>query len=149
MAVAVVYVGPGAVVAIGLLTWAAGRRRPELRQDVLLLGAAATLLALVAFNKVGSPQFIAWLGPAVAAGLALAGPQQRRVWMPPGAAMLGVAMLTQVLYPLAYGPFLEARPWMVGVAAVRNVAIVVLLAGAVWRLAQIAMSRPGRVAASQ
>ena len=61
----------------------------------------------------------------------------------------GSVLLTQVLYPLAYGPFLEARPWMVGVAAVRNVAIVVLLAGAVWRLAQIAMSRPGRVAASQ
>lgn len=139
---------PIAVVVVGLLAWAAARRRPELRQDVLLLSAAATLFALVVFNKVGSPQFIAWLGPPVAAALALAGPRFRRMWMLPGAAMIGVGMLTQVLYPLAYGPFLNGTPWMVGVAAVRNLSIVVLLGGAVWRLGQLAFSRAPRTASS-
>ncbi|QAY69767.1 glycosyltransferase 87 family protein [Xylanimonas protaetiae] len=131
---------PLAVVLIGLLAFVATRRRPELAQDVLLLSAAATLFALVVFNKVGSPQFIAWLGPAVAAALALAGPATRRLWVAPAAGMLGVGLLTQVLYPLAYGYFLAGETWMVGVAAVRNLAVVVLLVGAVWRLARLALS---------
>ncbi|ACZ29260.1 hypothetical protein Xcel_0221 [Xylanimonas cellulosilytica DSM 15894] len=137
-----------AVVVVGLLAWAATRRHPELAQDVLLLSAAATLFALVVFNKVGSPQFVAWLGPPVAAALALAGPRLRRVWLVPAVAMLGVGMLTQVLYPLAYGYFLDGTPWMVGVAAVRNVAIVVLLGGALWRLVQLAASQGSRPAGS-
>ena len=65
---------PVAVVVIGLLAFMATRRRPELAHEVLLLSAAATLLALIVFNKVGSPQFIAWPGPPLAAALALAGP---------------------------------------------------------------------------
>ncbi|WP_245993099.1 hypothetical protein [Xylanimonas allomyrinae] len=132
---------PVAVVLIGLLAWAAARRRPDLSHDVLLLAAAATLLALIVFNKVGSPQFIAWLGPPVAAALALAGPGARHLWSPPALGMLGVGALTQILYPIAYGHFLRGDTWMVAVPAVRNLALVVLLAGAVWRLGQLALSR--------
>ncbi|MCL1870220.1 MAG: glycosyltransferase 87 family protein [Promicromonosporaceae bacterium] len=131
---------PIAVIVVGLVAWAAARRRPELAHDVMLLSAAATLLALIVFNKVGSPQFIAWVGPPVAAALALAGPGARHVWSPPALGMLGVAALTQVLYPVAYGKFLDATPWMVVVPALRNLALVVLLVGAVVRLVQLASS---------
>jgi hypothetical protein len=53
------------------------------------------------------------------------------------------------VYPVAYGPFLSGEPWMVAVGALRNVALVVLLAGAVWRIAQLGLRDPalsGRVA---
>ncbi|GAB2460516.1 glycosyltransferase 87 family protein [Xylanimonas ulmi] len=130
---------PIAVVLIGLLAWLAARRRRDLAGDVLLLSAAATLLALIVFNKVGSPQFIAWLGPPVAAALALAGPGARRLWSPPALGMLGVGVLTQTLYPIAYGEFLRGEVWMVVVPALRNLALVALLVGAVWRLGQLAL----------
>ncbi|WP_425955312.1 glycosyltransferase 87 family protein [Xylanimonas sp. McL0601] len=136
---------PVAVVLLGLLAWAAARRRPELAHDVLLLSAAATLLALIVFNKVGSPQFVAWLGPPVAAALALAGPGARHVWSPPAVGVLGVAVLTQILYPVAYGPFLGGEPWMIVMPALRNLGLVVLLLGAVWRLVQIAVGHRPRL----
>ncbi|PZR52192.1 hypothetical protein DNL40_13045 [Xylanimonas oleitrophica] len=129
-----------AVLLLGLLAWAAARRRPDVVPDVLLLAAAAALLALIVFNKVGSPQFVAWIGPPVAAALALAGPGARRLWSPPALGVLAVALATQVLYPLAYGPFLAGEPWMVAVAALRNVGLVVLLVGAVWQLGRLALS---------
>jgi hypothetical protein len=135
------YLLPVAVVVIGALAWFAARRRPEHAGNVLLLSAAATLFALVVFNKVGSPQFIAWLGPAVAAALALASPPFRRVWVAPAAAMLGVGLLTQILYPLDYGWFLAGAPAMIVVAAVRNLAVVVLLGGAVWQLVRVARQK--------
>ncbi len=136
---------PVAVLAVAALAWAAARRRPDLSADVLLLAAAAGLLALIVFNKVGSPQFVAWIGPPVAAALVLAGPGARHVWSPPAVGMLLVALGTQVLYPVAYGEFLAGEPWMVVVAALRNVGLVVLLGGAVWRLGALAASRRPRV----
>lgn len=138
---------PVAVVLIGLLSFAAARRRPELAHDVLLLSAAATLLALIVFNKVGSPQFVAWLGPPIAAALALAGPDARHLWSPPALGMLVVGALTQILYPLEYGRFIGGDPLMVVLPALRNVGLVALLVGALWRLGQLALHRVPRLPA--
>ncbi len=135
---------PLVVVALAVLVWWASRRRPDAGGDVLLLGAAALLLALIVFNKVGSPQFVAWIGPPLAAALALAAPGTRRIWGPPAAGVLLVALATHLVYPVAYGAFLDAATWMVVVAALRNVALVVLLLGAVWRLVQLGRSEPRR-----
>jgi hypothetical protein len=140
---------PVAVVAIAALTWWSARRRPDHVPDVVLLSSAALLLALIVFNKVGSPQFVAWIGPPLAAAIALAGPSTRRFWWPPAVGVLVTALATQIVYPVAYGPFLSGEPWMVAVGALRNVALVVLLAGAVWRIAQLGLRDPalaGRVA---
>ncbi|AEG45452.1 hypothetical protein Isova_2757 [Isoptericola variabilis 225] len=141
---------PLAVLAIGAVTWWSARRRPDHVPDVVLLGAAALLLALIVFNKVGSPQFVAWIGPPLAAAIALAGPSTRRFWWPPAVGVLLTALATQVIYPVAYGPFLGGEPWIVVVAALRNLALVVLLVGAVWRIAQLGLraSAPHAVAAS-
>ncbi|MFP3637330.1 hypothetical protein, partial [Bacillus sp. SIMBA_033] len=40
------------------------------RTELLLSGALTLVTAFIVFNKVGSPQFMVWLGPAVAVGLA-------------------------------------------------------------------------------
>lgn len=134
---------PVAAVLIAALVWWAARRRPDRVGDVLLLGAAAELLALIVFNKVGSPQFIAWIGPPIAAAIALGSRSQgtRRTWFLPALGTILVARLTMELYPLRYGEFLGGWPLATTVGAVRNVLLVALLVGAVVRLVQAAQAR--------
>ncbi|MEU4365512.1 hypothetical protein [Promicromonospora sp. NPDC023987] len=134
---------PIAAGLLAALTWWAARRRPDRVGDVLLLGAAAELLALIVFNKVGSPQFIAWIGPPMAAAIALGSRSQgtRRTWFLPAFGTLLVARLTMELYPLRYGEFLGGWPLATTVGAVRNLLLVALLVGAVVRLVQVVRSR--------
>ena len=134
---------PVAAVLLAVLTWWAARRRPDRVGDILLLGAAAELLALIVFNKVGSPQFIAWIGPPMAAAIALGSRSQgtRRTWFLPALGTLLAARLTMELYPLRYGEFLAGWPLATTVGAVRNVLLVALLVGAVVRLVQVLRSR--------
>ena len=139
---------PVAVLAIAALSWWAVRRRPEVRTDVFLLSVTALLLSLIVFNKVGSPQFVAWIGPPVAVAIALAGPGARSVWSAPALAVLGTAGLTQLLYPVAYDEFMVGEPWIVLVAAVRNLALVVLLVGAVVQLVRLGRGAAGTVAST-
>ena len=128
---------PVAVLLIAALTWWTARRRPDHAGDVMLLSTAALLLSLIVFNKVGSPQFVAWIGPPLAAAIALAGPGTRRLWGPPAVGVLLAALGTQIVYPVAYGEFLAGQPAMVVVEALRNLALVVLLVGAAWRIVQL------------
>jgi hypothetical protein len=134
---------PVAAILIAALVWWTARRRPDRVGDVLLLGAAAELLALIVFNKVGSPQFIAWIGPPIAAAIALGSRSQgtRRTWFLPGLGALLVARLTMEIYPLRYGEFLDGWPLATSVGALRNVLLVALLVGAVVRLVQLAFAR--------
>ena len=125
------------VLALLALTFFVVRRRPELTIDALLVGSYAVMLAMVVFNKVGSPQFAAWIGPPVAAGLALAGPQVRRLWLGPAVGLLGVALLTHAIFPLDYVSFLNGHVWMITLAAARNLGYVALLGLALWRLIQM------------
>ncbi|WP_285107882.1 glycosyltransferase 87 family protein [Promicromonospora sp. MEB111] len=134
---------PVAALLIAALIWWAARRRPERVGDILLVGAAAELLALIVFNKVGSPQFIAWIGPPVAAAIALGSRSQgtRRTWFVPAVGTLVVARLTMEIYPLRYGEFLGGWPLATSVGALRNVLLVALLVGAIIRLSQLAFAR--------
>lgn len=136
---------PVAVLVIAGLTWWCARRRPDHAVDLMLLSAAAQLLALIVFNKVGSPQFIAWIGPPLAAAIALAGPGTRRLWWPPAVGVLLTALATHLIYPVAYGEFLGGEPWMVAVGVLRNLALVVLLVGAVWRIVQLGLRERDRL----
>ncbi|WP_278235531.1 glycosyltransferase 87 family protein [Isoptericola sp. AK164] len=139
-----------AVLAVAALTWWAARRHPERVYEIVLLSSAAQLVALIVFNKVGSPQFVAWLGPAVAVALAsLPEGRSQQAWWPPALGMILVAYATYLVYPVAYGPFLGGETWIVVVEALRNLALVVLLAGAVWQLVRLGWRDPGaRVAAT-
>lgn len=140
---------PVAALLLAALVWWAARRRPDRVGDVLLLGATAELLALIVFNKVGSPQFIAWIGPPLAAAIALGSRSQgtRRTWFLPALGTLVVARLTMEIYPIRYGEFLGGWPLATTVGALRNALLVALLVGAVVRLVQLtrthrAVSRP-------
>jgi hypothetical protein len=67
--------GSGAGLAAGLLTaleittviaiWALFARRRNVDGEITLLAAAAAVTALVAFDKVLSPQYVIWLAPFV------------------------------------------------------------------------------------
>jgi hypothetical protein len=129
-----------AVLAIGAVTWWAARRRPGQAYELALLSAGALLVALIVFNKVGSPQFVAWIGPPVAVALAtLPAGRPLRWWWPPALGMVLVAYGTYLVYPVAYGPFLGGETWMVVVEALRNLALVALMVGAVGRIVRVGL----------
>lgn len=133
-----------AVAAIVGLAWRAARRGSDGAADgpasdgairsveALLLAALALELALIVFNKVGSPQYLAWLLPPVAVALARGG--WAGAWRTPAVVVLVACGLTQWMFPWDYIPFLTAWPPIVVVAAARNVLLVALLGWAVARL---------------
>ncbi len=111
------------------------------RTALLLFGTLALTSAFVVFNKVGSPQFMVWLAPAVAVGLSY----QWKAWRVPATMLIGVGMLTFLIYPLFYGPLSENNPIMAGVLTARNLLLVVLF---VWSVRQLFIMgrRPGTIA---
>ncbi|WP_295125481.1 hypothetical protein [uncultured Leifsonia sp.] len=92
----------------------------------------ALVTAFIAFNKVGSPQYITWLAAPVIIGLIYQG----RGFRIPSILVLITATLTQVIYPYLYDGLLVPLPIMVAVLTVRNLMYFVILAwtiGALWR----------------
>jgi Glycosyltransferase family 87 len=121
-----------AVLAVLLLGWRASRAGAPAEALFPVL-ALALVVSLIAVNKVGSPQFVCWLAVPVLAGiLARATPFRF-----PAVLTLGIAALTQVVYPHLYGALLALHPLMLSALTVRNLLYFVLLAWAVrelWRL---------------
>lgn len=117
-----------AVVVAGVLLalWAAhrGARRAELAPVLALLFVAA----LVATNKVGSPQYIGWFAVPIVWGLAAGSPSARR-FVPVALLALPTALLTQLIYPGYYDQVLAVQPWILVVLTLRNVLVV---AAMVW-----------------
>ncbi len=123
-----------AVIAVVLVGILAVRRGAEPR--VVLAALALALVAcLIAFNKVGSPQFIGWLAVPVILGLSTRSPEGGRWWFAVPAVVSGVvAALTQAIYPYLYGWLLGLHPLMLAVLTARNVLVFVLLGWAVHAL---------------
>jgi hypothetical protein len=90
----------------------------------------ALVLAMIAFNKVGSPQFISWLAAPVVLGIVLLGSS----WRIPAILAAVLAALTQLFYPYLYHLVLAAQPAMVLVLTLRNLLELVVLGWAVHRL---------------
>ncbi len=86
--------------------------------------------ALIAANKVGSPQYIGWFAVPVVWGLA-AGRSSARRFLPIAVVALVTAALTQAIYPAYYDQVLTVRPGILVVLTLRNVLEVVLL---VWSI---------------
>ncbi|GAB3615968.1 hypothetical protein GCM10027416_05250 [Okibacterium endophyticum] len=92
----------------------------------------ALVVVLIAFNKVGSPQFTTWLIAPVVAGIVLRG----RRFAAPAVIALVIAALTQLVYPYLYGWLLVENPAMVFVVSLRNLGWFVLLGWSImdlWR----------------
>jgi Glycosyltransferase family 87 len=133
-----------AVLAVLWLGWRAVRAGGS-GQALFPVLALALVVTLIAVNKVGSPQFVAWLAVPVVAGILAHG---RSFRVPAGITLL-LAALTQVVYPYLYGALLALHPLMLVALTVRNALYFVLLGWAVrelWRLGR--RPQPGEPAPS-
>jgi hypothetical protein len=111
-------------------------RRGATPAELLAPLALAMVVALIAFNKVGSPQFVSWLAVPVILGLVASATGGGRSFRIPAVLALVIAALTQVVYPYLYSWLLVANPTMVGVLTIRNGLYFVLLGWAVLAVAR-------------
>jgi len=117
-----------AVVAAIVLLGARAVRRGA-RPDALLPPLAlALVVALIAFQKVGSPQFVGWLAVPVVLAIASSGWRATRA---PALLALAIAAFTHVVYPYLYGYLISLQPWMLAMITARNALEFVLLGWAV------------------
>ncbi|MGO4692538.1 glycosyltransferase 87 family protein [Glaciibacter sp. 2TAF33] len=123
------------VLVIGALAARRGARFEYLFPPLVL----ALTVTLIAFNKVGSPQFLGWLAAPVILGLVVNG----RAWRTPALIVAALAALTQVVYPYLYDWLLVANPVMVLMLSARNLLEFVLLGWGVWRVAAAGSRRAG------
>ncbi|GAB3032880.1 hypothetical protein GCM10027052_07410 [Parafrigoribacterium mesophilum] len=105
--------------------------------EVLPVLALALVSGLIAFNKVGSPQFMTWLAVPVILGLATHAAGRGRSFRTPATIVAALAVLTQAFYPYLYGWLIGLHPLMLLVISARNGLVFVLLGWAIaalWRL---------------
>jgi hypothetical protein len=116
-----------AITVLGIL---AMRNRVAV-QDLLPSLALAYVVAFIAFNKVGSPQYLTWLAVPVILGLATNAVGRGRSFRVPAILAAALAALTQVIYPYLYGYLLSLDVGMLVVITVRNALFFVLLGWAI------------------
>ncbi|MEE2522933.1 glycosyltransferase 87 family protein [Pseudarthrobacter sp. J75] len=135
-----------ALLVAGLTFWALhnGNRFGGVdRTELLLAGSLTMATAFVVFNKVGSPQFMVWLAPAVAVGLA----HSFREWRVPAAMLIIIGLATFCIYPLFYDALSHNNPVMALVLTLRNVLLVVLFCWSLRRLYLLGRKQPAAQAA--
>lgn len=98
----------------------------------------AFVLVLILFNKVGSPQYMSWLIAPLVMGLVI----DRRRWAGPAILGLGMALITQLVYPLLYAGLLGAAPLPAALLTVRNALVAVMLVWVFVRLTRPAHRAP-------
>lgn len=131
--------GPGTSVVAGVMTWlmaaaiivtlvAALWRSRRAANPVLYVPSVslALVMALIAFNKVGSPQYFCWLIPPILLGLIV----DRVRFIPVTVIGLATLLVTQIVYPWMYDEVLLATPISVFWLTVRNLLEFVLFAWA-------------------
>jgi hypothetical protein len=118
-----------ALLVLGALIARSGARAVHLLAPLSL----AIVVGLLVFNKVGSPQFVLWIAAPVVLGIATQGKR----FAGPAVLALGIAAVTQLIYPFGYDALLALQPAMLVVLTLRNVALLALFVLAVrmvWRL---------------
>lgn len=118
--------------AVVLLIGVRALRRGTPYTRILPELSLALVTAFIAFNKVGSPQYVVWLAAPIVIGLAYQG----RGFRTPAVLVLVTAALTQVFYPFLYGTLLVPEAGMVAVLTLRNLMYFVILGwtiAALWR----------------
>ena len=124
------------VLVITLLTLLARLRRAA-PAEVLAIASLGYVSAVIALNKVGSPQYLTWYVAPVILGLVVS-PKRFRV---PAALVLVAAGLTQAIYPWCYGGVTTPTPWVIAVLTLRNGIELALLA---WCLIELRIVPPER-----
>lgn len=121
------------IVVTGIL--AARNRAPV--ADVLPALSLALVTAFVAFNKVGSPQYITWLAVPVILGLATTAAGRGKSFRVPALLVAVIAGLTQVIYPYLYGYLLGTNFVMLLVITSKDILLFALLG---WTVASLVKS---------
>jgi len=124
-----------AITAVALVSLRRGADAAALLPPLVL----ALLTGMIAFQKVGSPQFISWLAVPVILGLVTRAERREARCVVPAALVLLIAGLTHVIYPYLYGYLLGVFPAMLLVLTLRNLLLFVLLG---WAVVAIASSAP-------
>ncbi len=107
---------------------------------LVLLGALTLTITLIVFNKVGSPQYVLWIAPVVAAGLWA----DAAAFRAPARLVAWAAGLTTLVFPVLYLPLIDLNPVAVAVLGARNVLLVVLFCWCVLRVVEEALAAWGR-----
>ncbi len=129
---------------VALVLWVLRAVGPQ--KSLVLLGSLALVTALIVFDKVGSPQYILWIGPVVAVGIAA----DPAAWRVPSVLLLSIAGLTTLVFPILYIPLIDGDIASATVLTLRNALLVVLLGWAIVRL--IALRRgeaPGTASSAE
>jgi hypothetical protein len=111
-----------AILYVRALRAPAGVRGPALAAVILLV----TVLAVVATNKVFSPQYLIWLAAPLAALGTLPGSPLARA---DGILFLAACTLTQLVYPLNYGALVnegQTSAWVLAALTLRDLLLVAL-----------------------
>jgi hypothetical protein len=124
------------VVGLGVVALLRGAASNELLPPLAL----ALVVTLIAFNKVGSPQYMTWLAVPVVLGLATHAAGLGGSFRTPALLVLVVAALTQVIYPFFYDAMLELNPVMLVVITARNLLLFVVLGWALLALRSLSRS---------
>jgi len=119
----------GALLITVALTWRASRAGAE-RNQIFALSALTGVLDLIVFNKVGSPQFMAWLALPLIAILYF---QINKSWFSV-TSIFAIGVLTNLVYPVFYMDLMGLGDWSVALLTVRNILLVALLVHANIRL---------------
>lgn len=127
------------VVAVIVVLGMSASRRGVLAGDLFAPLTLALVTALIAVNKVGSPQFVSWLAVPIVLGLATSAAGRGVSFRTPGILVLVIAALTQLIYPYWYTALLNVEPVMLGILSVRNVLYFVLLG---WAIRALVTVRP-------
>ncbi|HEY5230171.1 MAG TPA: glycosyltransferase 87 family protein [Galbitalea sp.] len=124
------------IAALGVVAAQRGATVTELLAPLAL----ALVTALIAFNKVGSPQYMTWLVVPIILGLATRTMGHGRSFRFPAILALVAAGLTQVIYPYLYVQLIYLNLSLLVALTARNVLTVLLFAWAV--SAVVGLTRP-------
>jgi len=111
------------VLVVVCAAWCAhllARSHPRRDVEILVAGAAATMVALTVTGKVLSPQYMIWLLPVA---VLVPGRYGRAAL----ATMVAAMLLTQTFFPLNYWDLVGLHPHEIALLAVRNLTLIGLL----------------------
>ena len=123
----------GALLITVALTWRASRAGAD-RNQIFALSALTGVLDLIVFNKVGSPQFMAWLALPL---IALIFFNVNKSWFAV-TSIFAIGVLTNLVYPVFYMDLMGLGDWSVALLTVRNLLLIALLVHANIRLGALA-----------
>jgi hypothetical protein len=121
-----------ALAITAFLAWQAARAGASYRLIMPVAVFTATL-DLIVFNKVGSPQFVTWLAVPAILGILFAAPR----WRLPVFAVIAIALLTNLVYPVFYEELLKLNPAALTLVSARNLLYIALLVWANLRLSAL------------